>query len=303
VLIWGVVLRQEGKSAPRLYWTTLHDGKRAKEPYQPKNFQLPDLFWNDLVEVLRLVVVTHASTLHAQEGHFIAAQLPPFIGRVRQLLKQSSRPHEWHEVQFSLGNTLLTLGEQSGAQESLEDAVQAYQEVLQAWTREQMPLQWAMTQHNLGTALQLLGEREAGTTHLEEAVQAYRAALQEHTREQVPLAWAMTQNNLGSTLRILGEQTKEGLLLCEALESHSAAWEVFTQASAHYASVAVHNVEQDIEALKRGGHQSYLKIVLEDIVRFWNVCTSSSLSANVEPYAILYTCWYRWSTHAKMPLV
>jgi hypothetical protein len=58
VLIWGLVLSQEGKSAPRLYWTTLQEGKRAKEPYQPENFKLPDLFWNDLAEVLRLVVVT-----------------------------------------------------------------------------------------------------------------------------------------------------------------------------------------------------------------------------------------------------
>jgi hypothetical protein len=90
VLIWGLVLSQDSKSAPRIYWTTLEGDKRAKEPYQPENFKLPDLFWNDLAEVLRLVVATHYSKFVKQQGHFIADQLVPFITRVRRLLDKNS---------------------------------------------------------------------------------------------------------------------------------------------------------------------------------------------------------------------
>src|SRR5712691_12617895 len=103
VLIWGLVLSQDSKSAPRLYWTTLQESKRAKEPYQPENFKLPALFWDDLAEVLRLVVATHYSTFLAQEGRFIADQLAPFITRVRWLLDKSAGQQGWSEVQFVFG--------------------------------------------------------------------------------------------------------------------------------------------------------------------------------------------------------
>ena len=94
VLIWGLVLNLDGKSAPHLYWTTLEARKRAKEPYQPENFKLPALFWSDLAEVLRLVVATQYSKFLAQEGHFIADQLTPFVARVRWLLDKSAGGRE-----------------------------------------------------------------------------------------------------------------------------------------------------------------------------------------------------------------
>jgi tetratricopeptide (TPR) repeat protein len=239
VLIWGLVLRQEGQSAPRLYWTTLHERKRAKEPYQPANFKLPDLFWNDLAEVLRLVVATHYSTFSEQKGRFIADQLMPFITRVRRLLDKNLGRQGWSDVQFFLGNALSTLRTQTGMNQPLEEAATAYCEALKEWPRERVPLDWAMTQNNLGNALTSLGEREPGTAKLEEAVAAYREALQERTRERVPLHWAITQNNLGSTLRVLGERKKDATLICEALGKQLMAWKVFSTASPYYVSVTV----------------------------------------------------------------
>ena len=64
----------------------------------------------------------------------------------------------------------------------LEEAVAAYRDALQEFTRERVPLDWAMTQNNLGIALLKLGERESGTARLEEAVAAFREGLQENTR-------------------------------------------------------------------------------------------------------------------------
>ncbi|MGH8068904.1 MAG: hypothetical protein ACRERE_27465 [Candidatus Entotheonellia bacterium] len=153
VLIWGLVLSHDSKRAPRLYWTTQQASKRAKEPYQPENFKLPDLFWNDLAEVLRLVVVTHYSTLRAQEGRFSADQLTPFITRVRRLLDNSTERQDWSDIRVILGSALSTFGEQTGTNEPLEEAVAAYREALQERTRERVPLQWAITQSNLGNTL------------------------------------------------------------------------------------------------------------------------------------------------------
>jgi hypothetical protein len=149
VLIWGLVLSYDDKSAPRLYWTTLQDIKRATVPYQPENFKLPDLFWNDLAEVLRLVVATQYSKFHAQQGHFIADQLAPFIERVKKLLNKNVGRPGWSEVLVVLGDALSTLGEQTGTNKPLEEAVKVYQAALTMLPRESVPLDWGWGQAKL----------------------------------------------------------------------------------------------------------------------------------------------------------
>ena len=86
-------------------------------------------------------------------------------------------------TQNNLGLALWRLGERESGTAKLEEAVAAYREALQEYTRARAPLDWAKTQTNLGNALWRLGERESGTAKLEEAVAAYREALQERTRD------------------------------------------------------------------------------------------------------------------------
>jgi hypothetical protein len=119
LLIWGLVLRQDGKSAPRLYWTTSWGKKRAKEVYQPENFKLPDLFWSDLVEVLRLVVAHYSAEFSAGHGQFMADRLVPFIERVKKFIAASPGQPGWSidarmEVQFIQATALMIPGEQTG---------------------------------------------------------------------------------------------------------------------------------------------------------------------------------------------
>ena len=75
-------------------------------------------------------------------------------------------PLDWATTQNNLGNALRRLGERESGTARLEEAVAAYREALQEWTRERVPLDWATTQNNLGTALSTLGERESGTARL-----------------------------------------------------------------------------------------------------------------------------------------
>jgi tetratricopeptide (TPR) repeat protein len=120
-------------------------------------------------------------------------------------------------------DALATYGDQKGVNDALRQAIHAYNEVLDALTRERAPLQWAMTQNNLGFALQRLGERESGTERLEQAMVAYSEALKEYTRERVPLQWATAQNNLGNALRILGERESGTERLEQAMVAYSEA--------------------------------------------------------------------------------
>jgi exonuclease VII small subunit len=111
---------------------------------------------------------------------------------------------------MNLGNALERFGERESGTARLEEAVAAYREALQEYTRARAPLDWAMIQMNLGNALERFGERESGTARLEEAVSAYREALQENTRARAPFEWAKTQMNLGLALATLGERGRAG---------------------------------------------------------------------------------------------
>jgi hypothetical protein len=168
VLIWGTVIKVGIHSLPKLRWTPTRELELKKEfgRYQPtEDLNLPSVFWNDLGDILGLLVSTYDAEFRAQEGHFVADRLSPFIERVRRLVDASKRQERWStetraEIQFILAGSLQTLGEQTGRNEPLEEAVGTYHEVLQEWTRERGPLQWAMTQTNLGNALWRPGGRK-----------------------------------------------------------------------------------------------------------------------------------------------
>ncbi|MFZ0258333.1 MAG: hypothetical protein WAN46_22480 [Gammaproteobacteria bacterium] len=89
---------------------------------------------------------------------------------------------------------------------ALSRAIQAYQEILKGYPRNEFPEQWATTQNNLGNALGNQGIRtggEEGRRLLAEAVSAYRGALEVYTRAQLPQDWAQTQNNLAAVYYLL----------------------------------------------------------------------------------------------------
>ena len=73
---------------------------------------------------------------------------------VRQAtLRLAAAPDEKGADLNNLGNALQKLGERESGTTRLEQAVDAFRDVLQEWTRERMPLDWARTQNNLGNAL------------------------------------------------------------------------------------------------------------------------------------------------------
>jgi hypothetical protein len=207
VLIWGAVHHIGGQTAPRFYWTTSQESKHAKATndvyvIQSNAFKLPDLFWTDLAEVLRLVVATQHSTFLAREGHYVADQLPPFITRVRRLLNNNAGRQEWSDIQVVLGTALVTFGEQTGTNQPLEEAVAAYRAALTEWTRERVPLDWATTQNNLGNALSTLGERTKDAVLLCEALEKQLIAWEVFAKSS-PYYTSIAVNNAKNTIATL----------------------------------------------------------------------------------------------------
>ena len=221
VMIWGTVLDANKVDSPlSLHWAKANDvgAKTTSESYRPKesNYDLPELFWNDLSDVLGLLATSQAAPVYEQQGQFVADQLKPFIVRVRALLASNKLAADKRPaIQLPFADALTTYGQQRGDSHALVEAVAAYRDALQERTRKRVPLDWAMTQNNLGTALSTLGERESGTARLNEAVAAYRDALQERTRKRVPLQWAMTQN--GSVAKFDFSRKTEFLIAIDSM--------------------------------------------------------------------------------------
>jgi len=240
VLIWGIVIKQGGKSVvPKLYWTPARD--IAATPsfgrYEAaEGLRLPQVFWQELTKVLGLLVANSNAAFMAQEGHYQADQLDPFIVRVRALL-EGSNAEQWNaatraQVLTILASALTTYGEQSGSDEALVEAIDDYGRALEGYPREKVPLDWATTQNNLANALESLGERQADTALLQVAVTDYQEALMVFTPEKVPLKWATSQNNLGIALRALGEHQLDPTLLQDAVTAYQRALKVFTREKA-----------------------------------------------------------------------
>ncbi len=170
VLLWGKVVTLNGKSEMRLYWTTGGDLEGVKPnglyPDSRETIAIPPLFWDDLKQVLGVLVQSRIAAITRElTGHYSADRLTPLIAQVRKLLQ--ARQGDWTPeteaaVRFALAGALGGYGDQTGNSDALGESIEIYRQVLATWTRERVPLDRARTQNNLGTALTTLGERENG---------------------------------------------------------------------------------------------------------------------------------------------
>jgi nucleoside phosphorylase/tetratricopeptide (TPR) repeat protein len=235
VLIWGIVLSHDDRTAPRLYWTTAVSGMRSRGPYLPENFQLPDLFWEDLVEILKLVVITQSAELFARRGHYIAEDLAPFVAKVRSLVEGSSGRPGWTperrtRVMFILAIALETLGEQTSQIHYLTESIRYYREVVRQWPLTRVPMNWAAAQNNLGVALGALGTIDANPAYLSEAVEIFQEISQHvPSMQSFPGLWASTQTNLGNALLKVGERESGTDKLRQAASAYREALKIWTR--------------------------------------------------------------------------
>jgi tetratricopeptide (TPR) repeat protein len=231
VLIWGEVVKVD--QMLRLWFTTSGDQKAAgASRYKLDETILPKNFHEDIAIQLVAVALTGVQPATERVGNYLAAILRPVAAKIRLILDSSSSGltnFQKGDLYHAFGLAAMTVGDQAGNRNWLEQAVTAYRTALEERTQERVPLDWAATQNSLGNALRTLGEWERGTVRLEQAITAYRAALKERTRERVPLDWAATQNNLGNALLELAKREGSTARLEEAIAAYRAALEERTR--------------------------------------------------------------------------
>jgi tetratricopeptide (TPR) repeat protein len=99
---------------------------------------------------------------------------------------KESHPQEWAMVRSNIGNAsenaqaLATGVSEEFTAQFQREAVKAYQDALQVYTKESLPQRWASTQQNLGNVYAKAGEGLSGAKavdHLRTAIKAYHNAL------------------------------------------------------------------------------------------------------------------------------
>jgi tetratricopeptide (TPR) repeat protein len=224
VMLWGEALDVKPDAPLRLHWTLNSDQQphKTSDKYRLSkgNFDLPELFRQDLNAVLSLLVSNEIATFNSESGHYAANRLQIFITRVEQLVGSGMLSSEKEAtLEIALADALDTYGDQRGSRPALEQSMTAYQRALSESMRVRAPLDWAATQNSLGNALATLGERDSSAVRLMQAVSAYQEALKEYTRERVPLDWAGTQSNLGNALDTLGKRESGTERLLQAVSA------------------------------------------------------------------------------------
>ncbi len=145
VLIWGSALDSKDITAPlRVHWTVAQDISLEKphENYRPReaDYDLPELFWHDLGDILSLLAAASAAEFAERSGQFVADELQVFIPRVRALLASTKlSTANVATVQLVLADTLSTYGTQRGESKALEEAVGRYREALKERTQACAP--------------------------------------------------------------------------------------------------------------------------------------------------------------------
>lgn len=216
VLIWGRVLRLGSRSNLDLFMTTANqDGGATQYSLEcEQNLRLPDVFWDELSGVIRLIIATRGAEFSANNGRYVAGNLRPYINRVRTFVDAGTSGPGWDadargSVRKILADALTTLGDQSGDSVALHEGLVAYRLALEERTRDRVPLDWAGTQNNLGIALATLGERESGTARLEEAIAAYGIALEVFEAAEASYYIAVVRENLLRSMGFLQARINE----------------------------------------------------------------------------------------------
>ncbi|MEL7328263.1 MAG: hypothetical protein AAGJ69_00255 [Cyanobacteria bacterium J06559_1] len=139
------------------------------------------------------------------------------------LCSLAENPDEYATLHNSLGSVYWKLSHYAQApeqvQESLRQAIVAYQQALSGYQAEERPLDYAAVQNNLGITYWSLAkyiESDADSvTTLKHAIASYREALSYRTPDSDPAACAITYNNLALAYWDLSKDETTGEITTE----------------------------------------------------------------------------------------
>lgn len=241
VAIWGTIIRHDGRTVPKLYWTGSQGKALRAERYSPlpdEQLRLPALFWSDLHQVLALVLISQSVLVIDNKEHIAGEALRKFIEKVRRLLASSDKTNTWPagaltSTRFIFATGLVRLGIETSDSAPLLEAIAVYECILAEPPKLEFS-NWLSLRNNLGLALTTLSDRHIGTAHIIKAIEYIEAALEETSSSESPSNVAMLNLNLGNAYLRLAERAGKGSPLEVAVRHFESALSAFTKEEAPF---------------------------------------------------------------------
>lgn len=118
---------------------------------------------------------------------------------------------------------LHSLGGQTADRTALEEALVAYQSVLDMLPNGEKGPDWARTRNNMAVVLNTLGEREDGSDKLLKAKGMFEETLPILAAAGDDESWSAAQNNIGNVLYLVGLRAGDHAMIQSAIEAYRAA--------------------------------------------------------------------------------
>ncbi|HEV7251758.1 MAG TPA: caspase domain-containing protein [Mesorhizobium sp.] len=120
---------------------------------------------------------------------------------------------------------LRLLGEAKGDRTVLQEALDAYRQVLDLLPNGEKGRDWAITKNNMAVVLNGIGELEEGAESLSRALESFEEVKAIFAAEGDDLNWAAAENNIGNILLLLAERSGDMATVEKALAAYRAAVE------------------------------------------------------------------------------
>ncbi len=272
VLLWGRVLTYDGRNRIRLYWTT--SSGQIELAHKPKRYAftedltLPDLFWQDVMVVLNVLVSSMSAEMRRAFGSHGATQIPALVERLQKLIDDGG--DRWPAsslipLKILLADSYFWLSEETGNQDGFQRAIETARAALPQL--QPFSAEWAKLQLTYSTALARIGERTGDNELLEESLAAQEEILTDEIRTRAPLLWEMAQGDRAATLQLLGDRTGRSDFLARAVESYRSVIDAQRNRGAETScALTLHNLGGALHQLGRRANNEPL--LLEAIDTF-----------------------------------
>jgi hypothetical protein len=213
VLIWGTVLRSADINIPKLRWTTARalPLEQHSRRYPPTSeLDLPEVFQNDLTDLLDLLVLTTRDYISPAET-YTRGPLPAFIERVHKLL--TTHAGSWPrptavKLLFAFGDLCLVYGTQNWREDKiLKIAQESYRAGLPKDRDDYLSPRHAEALFNCAKAHFHRGVCLPDTDQLAQAIPLYEAAAYLSSGGRDDWLYMMAKLDLGHVLPHLEKTT------------------------------------------------------------------------------------------------
>ena len=240
-IIWGQILLQDEKRIPKIYFYGSNNYGEIPRRYQSLFIDnaysaLPKMPWDDLIMVLRMLIITESNQDLSDENISFDDRLEYYISRMNVLFNSNVINYNYSakermEMQLILAKGLRIFGDQTPDAASIKNAITIYRILSSDAPADTPSEQMAYIRNELANTLVDLSlcPFENKYDNLKDALDMYNCVLKTISRNNHPIEWAKLMFNIAAVQNDIGRIDNDSTYIEQALASLSNARDSISQ--------------------------------------------------------------------------